>query len=209
MRGYSGILVLLLIAGACASTFNINSLETIRASKENLTITYSIILDNPETTTYIISLNSIPILSNTESFKETSQTLNYNVSNIPAGNYALTLKVNNTAGSITASAPANITIQREVSMQASTPGKIYTGGSEANSQAAITNNGNTDLDISAYFRNAQSEITLIPQSFQLGMSETRNVVINVKKPGNDYTATLTIIATNQQDEIKKNTTYKC
>ncbi|MBD3312304.1 hypothetical protein GF352_02515 [archaeon] len=205
-RLYSALTALIILSCASALTININSEQTEASSYENLTINYVISLNQEEATNYTIKLynqdHEFLILNHSESVMELNQTINYNLSSVASGEYALSLRVTNPSLSTIEHSPTNVTVLQDYDLEITAPEKAYLKGDEGEITALVNNKGNTDLGISAYFKNALSEITITPQSFRLERGSNKTLSIRIKKPEEDYNTTLVIISTINDEETR-------
>jgi hypothetical protein len=205
MRKYILLISLLLFSSASALTISIDSEETKVSSFDTLTINYVISLNTEESTNYAITLfnnnDEFVVLNNTQVLKDINDSFIYDVSGLASGNYSLALRVSNPSITTTELAPSNITILSELDFRVIVPDVVFVRSSNDVFQVTMINNGNTDLSISAFFRNAQSDITISPQSFPLSRKSTKTLSMTFARPEEDYQATLVVISSTEGEEI--------
>lgn len=205
-RSYSALIALIVLSCTSALTININNGQTKVSSYDNLTINYVISLNQEELTNYTIKLynqdHMFLILNHSESVMELNETINYNLSSVASGEYALSLEVTNPSLSTIEHSPSNVTVLQDYELEVTAPEKAYLKSDEEEVTALIDNKGNTDLSISAYFKNALSEITITPQSFRLERGSNKTLSITIKKPEEDYNTTLVVISTIDDEETR-------
>jgi PKD repeat protein len=207
MRLKISILALLLtISCAQALVISIDSGETEVSREGNLTIIYEISLNQAELTDYAIKLynldNEFVILNRSENIQERSGSIEYNVSNMSSGVYTLALIVDNPSLTTTETAPSLITVLQDYNLEVSVPSIVYARDNQETINALLSNRGNIDLSISAYFKNAQSDITISPQSFSLDKGTNKTLTIIINKPERNYNTTMVITSSFDSEEFR-------
>ena len=206
MRGVTlALICLITLSSANALTINLNSAEQIVNSNDNITINYDIILDSAATTNYAIILSGekeYTVINETSDFSTKTGMIQYNTSELTAGNYTLLLKISSETISLTQTASSKIRVTSELRIRTEIQGLVPISGSEEIINATLKNLGNTKTSISAYFTKTESEISIAPQSFTLEKDEEKTVMINIKKPASDYNTTLVIMASNNEEEAR-------
>jgi len=202
---YAPLISLLILSCANALTISIDSDEAQIGGLDNLTINYLISLDSESTTSYKILLlneyNEFLVYNSTDVITVLDNTITYNVTNVASGDYSLALELSEPL-EYTVKSSTNVTVLKDLDLQVTVPNIIYVKGDEETVNITLYNQGNTDLSISSYFKNAKSDITITPQSFQLTRGAEKVIQVTVKKPTEDYDTTLAITSIDNKDETR-------
>jgi len=202
MRLKGVLITLLLLSSANALSISVNGNPTQLSGEANLTIDYLIDLDNEALTDYSIllynDLYEFQVFNESRIMDNTTGIIDYNVSHVASGDYKLALKLTQPL-TYTVISQENITIMQDFNLRAEPPSTIYVKDNETIIEVLLINEGNTDLSISTYFRNARSDVSVNPQSFPLSRESNKTITITVAKPTSNYNTTLIIQSSNGED----------
>ncbi len=201
---------LLIMNAALGLTVSIEPLQETIGINNNLTINYEVNLDLEESFNYSIRLlndeNDYLIINESGINSPYEESIYYNVSNLEAGEYQLRLIINSEAfQELAVTSSKNVTITELTNFEISELNVIYTFNEVTSTELTVINNGNTRVSFTTYFLGAESDITIIPQTFSVQPSENKTLRITVKKPESDYNATLNVIGVyaDKQSSIQR------
>ncbi len=199
-KGLLCFVCLLAINSAFGLTVKISPQQTRVGLNDNLTINYEINLDIEELVNYTIIISNkdhqYTILNETNIATPITNSIKYNVSTITAGEYQLILTINSkTFPNLVVRSQDNVTIAKLTSFEIEDLNRIYATNLETQKKLLIENNGNTEINFAVYFTNAESEITVSPQTFSIRAGKNKTIIISVKRPKKSYDATLHVIGT--------------
>jgi len=194
-----GLLCLLLLSCANALTYiNIESNDTTLSSSDDLTFNYEINLNSANLIDYSIRLyndnKTYLLVNNSINTSFISDSVSYDLGLVASGTYQLSLTARSKLLNATEIMSHEITILKELNFRAIVPLVVYADENLTSAEVLLTNNGNTDVSISVYFKpgTALADVAVSPQSFNLLMSQNKTVTLTFAKPTSDYNTTLVI-----------------
>lgn len=199
MRILDSLLILaLMLNPVSALILSIQPSQTSVNINENLSINYEIGFTTPSIINYSILMrsprNNITVITvNNVSVSSLVNQIGFNVTKELAGEYSLFLEV---SGYSPEPSIQNVTINPTTNVSNTEFDVIYVVGNETSEPIIVSNNGNTEVAVTAYVRGVERSRLMPYNYFTLSPSEEQELFINLPRPEATARGTVVLIFEN-------------